>query len=144
MGVECHFPKLGCSDVSFPKRRECQCNLPFFLIKVVKDLKKIATNNFFIKCLAHVLYRLYHEHFFPHLVRSNTKRQDKQKRKKCKYTYIQIIKRKKKKKKKKKYSYILKIKSWTINDSHGSQVLPLLKHLQIFYDSGSTIANHWW
>ena len=29
-GAECHFPKLGCNESNFLKRRECQCNLPFF------------------------------------------------------------------------------------------------------------------
>ena len=27
LGAECHFPKLGCNESSFPKRREYQCNL---------------------------------------------------------------------------------------------------------------------
>ena len=30
---ECHFLKLECNEFSFPKRRGCQCNLPFFNLK---------------------------------------------------------------------------------------------------------------
>ena len=26
--VECHFPKIGYNESSFPKRKGCQCNLP--------------------------------------------------------------------------------------------------------------------
>ena len=27
LGVECHFPKIGYSEYSFPKKRSCQCSL---------------------------------------------------------------------------------------------------------------------
>ena len=32
MGAERHFPQIGCSESSFPKRNECQCNLLYFFI----------------------------------------------------------------------------------------------------------------
>ena len=28
LGVECHFPKIGYNESSFPKRKGFQCNLP--------------------------------------------------------------------------------------------------------------------
>jgi hypothetical protein len=28
LGVECHFPKIGCNEFSFFKKIDCQCNLP--------------------------------------------------------------------------------------------------------------------
>ena len=32
LGVEFHFLKIGCSESSFPKRKRCQCNLPYIYI----------------------------------------------------------------------------------------------------------------
>jgi hypothetical protein len=27
LGAKCYFPKLGCSESSFPRKMGCQCNL---------------------------------------------------------------------------------------------------------------------
>ena len=37
MEAEFHFPKLECNESSFPKGRRCQCNLPKFKTKFLKD-----------------------------------------------------------------------------------------------------------
>ena len=34
LGPESHFPKIKCSEFSFLKRRECQCNLPKHLLSI--------------------------------------------------------------------------------------------------------------
>ena len=51
LGAECHFSKLGYSKSNFPKRIECQCNLPFNLL-----LFKCKLFFLYLLCLVFIIY----------------------------------------------------------------------------------------
>jgi hypothetical protein len=48
LGAKCHFSKIGCCECSFSKRKGCQYNLPYNLIRFIflHNLKKLLIRRY--------------------------------------------------------------------------------------------------
>ena len=51
LGAEYHFSKLGFSKFNFPKRRGCQCNLPYIFFYPKLNVRQIRNNDKIIKLI---------------------------------------------------------------------------------------------